>query len=194
MRRLFIIAASFVFPATAFAHTGAAGHDLTYGFAHPLGGLDHVLAMVAVGTLAATLGGRAIWALPLSFVTMMLAGFALGMLQLNLPLAEFAIVLSVIAIGGVIAWAGPLSLAAAIALVGAFSVFHGYAHGMEARVAASALPYIAGFVAATALLHATGLAATQALLRLSNRHRRTIGRITGGAFALGGIGLLLGWL
>tara|TARA_R110002020_G_scaffold17746_11_gene61910 strand:+ start:333 stop:917 length:585 start_codon:yes stop_codon:yes gene_type:complete len=194
MRRLFIIAASFLIPTTAFAHTGAMGHDLAHGFAHPLGGLDHVLAMVAVGTLAATLGGRASWALPLSFVTMMVAGFALGMLQLNLPLAEFAIVLSVIAIGGAIAWAGPLSLAAAMALVGAFAVFHGYAHGMEAPVSASALPYISGFVAATALLHAAGLAGTLALLRLSKRHGHAIGRITGGAFVLGGLGLLLGWL
>lgn len=194
MRRLFIIAASLMLPTSAFAHAGAPGHDLAYGFAHPLGGLDHMLAMVAVGTLAAIMGGRAIWALPLSFVTMMLAGFALGMMYPSLPLAELGIVLSIIAIGGAVAWAGPISLAAAMPLVGAFSVFHGYAHGAEAPVEAALLPYVAGFVIATALLHAGGLAATQALLQLSNRQDRAMGSLAGGAFVLSGVGLLMGWL
>jgi len=195
MRKLPIVAASFLFPATAFAHTGGPpGHDLAYGFAHPIGGLDHLLAMVAVGVLAALLGGRAPWRLPLCFMAMMSAGFALGMSHMGLPLAEVAIALSVVAIGGAIAWARPMSPTAAMVLVGAFALFHGYAHGLEVPTNTSALPYVAGFVSATALLHALGLAASVAILGLSQRHGKSIVRVAGGAFLLGGVGLLLGWL
>ena len=193
MRKFPIVAASFLFPATAFAHSGAPGHDLAYGFAHPLGGLDHVLAMVAVGILAALIGRRAIWALPLSFVAMMVAGFGLGMMHLNLPLAELGIAVSVIAIGGAIAWAGALSLPAAMALVGVFSVFHGYAHGIEAPADLSVLPFVAGFVTATALLHALGVVSALAAVRLSTRLGRSFVRAGGGLVALGGVGILLGW-
>ena len=88
-------------PSAAFAHTGVGTHDLVHGFMHPVGGLDHVLAMVAVGVFAVVLGGRALWAVPLSFVGMMGLGFVLGMNGITLPYAELAIALSSIVIGGV---------------------------------------------------------------------------------------------
>src|SRR5688572_17148307 len=117
-------------PTAAFAHAGHGGHDgLLSGFMHPMGGLDHVLAMVAVGVFAAVLGGRALWLVPASFVAMMLAGFALGANGIDLPMVELGIALSSIVIGGAAALGRPMPVAAAMALVGTFAVFHGHAHG-----------------------------------------------------------------
>ncbi|GJD64120.1 HupE/UreJ family protein [Methylobacterium frigidaeris] len=142
----------------AFAHPGhgdAAG--LAHGFAHPLSGADHLLAMVAVGLLAAARGGRALWAVPLAFLGMMAVGGALAAAGSALPFVETGIGLSVVAFGLAAAFGAGLPLAAALALVGTFAVFHGYAHGAEMPETASGLAYGIGFLAASALLHLAGI-------------------------------------
>ena len=112
-------------PTAAFAHTGVGTHDLIHGFMHPIGGLDHVLAMVAVGVFAVVLGGRALWLVPLSFVAMMALGFVLGANGVTLPYAELAIALSSIVIGGLAALGKRMPVVAAMALVGGFAADHG---------------------------------------------------------------------
>jgi urease accessory protein len=180
----------------AEAHVGAAGHvhGFAQGLLHPLTGLDHVLAMVAVGAFAVVLGGRAIWALPLTFMTVMLAGGALGMTDFTLPAVETGIAASVLVLGTAIAlqWKAPLRVA--LALVGFFAMFHGFAHGAEMPVDASGSSFGAGFLAATALLHAAGIGL--ALTATSIRHPATLRlvKIAGAASAATGLGMLGGWL
>lgn len=156
-------------PSMALAHSGPAGHThgFAQGFLHPLGGLDHVLAMVAVGLLAAHLGGRALLLVPASFVTVMAAGGALGFKGIALPYTELAIALSVIVLGALVAFRANLSLALASLIAGGFAIFHGYAHGAELPVGTSSLSYAAGFLIATALLHLAGIALGLGFAKLS---------------------------
>ncbi len=151
--------AVFLLPALAQAHPGFPGH--THGFAnglaHPLTGLDHICAMVAVGLWAAQRGGRALWLVPSVFVSVMACGGALGMAAVPLPFVEAGIVASVLVLGVLIAAAVRLPLPASALLVGAFALFHGYAHGAEIPGTASGLAYGLGFVAATAALHLSGI-------------------------------------
>lgn len=194
MRALLALAFAFISTA-AFAHSGhgdTAG--LLHGFMHPLGGLDHVLAMVAVGVFAFVLGGRALCLVPLSFVGMMAVGFLLGVGGIELPFVELGIALSSVVIGGAAALGRPMPAAGAMALVGVFAVFHGHAHGAEMPVDATGLEYALGFVAATALLHAAGIAAATVVAGLAGRFGRSVAQLAGGVFALGGIGVLAGWL
>jgi urease accessory protein len=143
---------------TAAAHAPGAGEaGLAAGFAHPLLGLDHVLAMVAVGLWASQLGGRALWLVPASFVTLMAAGAALAMVT-ALPAVELGIVGSLLVLGALVAFSARLPVAVGAAIVGVFALFHGHAHGTEMPASAAAL-FGLGFVAATALLHGTGVAA-----------------------------------
>jgi urease accessory protein len=182
-------------PTAAFAHTGhgdTAG--LLHGFMHPIGGLDHVLAMVAVGIFAVVLGGRALWLVPASFVAMMVVGFALGVNGVALPWVELGIALSSIVIGFAAALGRPMPTAAAMALVGVFAIFHGHAHGAEMPAGAVGLEYAFGFVLATAALHLAGIGAAIGVSRLVGRHGKTLAQVAGGVFALGGIGVLAGWL
>ena len=182
-------------PTAAFAHTGhgdTAG--FIHGFMHPVGGLDHVLAMLAVGVFAYVLGGRALWLVPLSFVAMMGVGFLLGVGRVDVPFVELGIALSSVVIGGAAALGRPLPVAAASALVGVFAIFHGHAHGAEMPAAASGLEYAAGFIAATALLHLIGIGAALGVARLVGKMGRPIAQVAGGLFALGGLGVLAGWL
>jgi urease accessory protein len=162
LSRLATLAASaFVFPALAHAHPGHEGHELTWdfgaGFAHPLSGLDHLLAMVAVGLWAAQLGGRARWLVPAAFVGVMALGGALGSTGLTVPGVEQGIAASVLVLGLLVAAAARPPVAAGMALAGGFAVFHGVAHGAEMPASAGGLGYGAGFVLATALLHAAGV-------------------------------------
>lgn len=141
----------------AEAHSGhGATAGLTAGFGHPFGGLDHMLAMIAVGILGVQIGGRAAWALPAAFIVMLVAGGALGIAGVALPLVEPGIAGSVIVLGAVIAAGWRLPAATAMPLVGAFAVFHGHAHGAEMAAGASAMAYGAGFALSTALLHLAG--------------------------------------
>lgn len=195
MRLLLALAILAVSPTLAFAHTGVGDHaGIMYGFMHPLGGLDHILAMVAVGVFAYVLGGRALWLVPLSFVGMMVAGFALGIARVDVPFVELGIALSSVVIGGAAALGRPMPTAAAMGLVGLFAVFHGYAHGAEMPENAAGLTYALGFVAATALLHAAGILAALGSARIVGRYGKTAAQLAGGIFALGGIGVLAGWL
>jgi urease accessory protein len=127
------------------------------GLAHPVTGIDHILAMIAVGVMAAQLGGRALWLVPLGFVVVMAVAGGVAMAGLQLPLAEVGIALSVIVLGLAITLPRTLPALAATALVGFFGVFHGHVHGTEMPAAASALAYVTGFVGATVLLQATGV-------------------------------------
>ena len=189
MKKILVSLGGLVAMATAAeAHVGTPGHthDFVSGFMHPVGGADHILAMVAVGVFAAILGGRARWMVPLSFVTMMLAGGVLGFAGVAVPFVEAGILISIIALGAAIAleWKAPVALAAA--LVGLFAVFHGVAHGAEMPVESSALTYALGFVSATAVLHGVGLGLGLSLLRVA--------KFSGVAIALAGLGLASGWL
>ncbi len=145
-------------PTMASAHPGHDGGSLAQGFLHPLGGLDHILAMVAVGLLAARIGGRALWLVPASFVAAMAAGGLIGMAGIALPFGEIGIALSVIVLGGVVALRLTMPVAVAMGLVAFFAIFHGHAHGIEMPESSTGLAYGTGFVAATALLHGIGVA------------------------------------
>jgi urease accessory protein len=127
------------------------------GFLHPMKGPDHMLAMVAVGMWGAQLGSPCIWALPIAFPMIMALGGALGILGLQIPAVETAIVVSVILLGTLIALAARLPVFAATAVVGAFAIFHGYAHGAELPDGVGSLTYSLGFVVSTGLLHLTGI-------------------------------------
>jgi urease accessory protein len=196
MFRLVLLSAALLTAAgVAHAHTGTgAAGGFGYGFAHPLGGLDHVLAMVAVGVLAAQLGGRALWLVPLSFIAMMIVGGALGMAGIGLPLVEVAIGLSVVAFGLAIAAGFRLPAAAAMAVAGFFALFHGYAHGAEMPALISGFGYAAGFVLATALLHAAGIALGIAAATLGHAVGGRALRTSGGLIAFAGAAILIGYL
>jgi len=177
----------------AQAHTGiGAAGGFGYGFAHPLGGLDHVLAMVAVGVLAAQLGPRALRLVPLSFIAMMIVGGALAMTGISLPLVETAIGLSVVAFGLAVAAGYRLPASTAMALAGFFALFHGYAHGAEMPGSLSGLDYAAGFVLATALLQIAGAGTAITAARLGHVFGERALRSAGGLIALVGVGTLLG--
>jgi urease accessory protein len=181
------VAAFVLLPTAALAHPGHGG-GFVHGLAHPLGGLDHVLAMVAVGLYAALLGGRALWLVPASFFGMMAAGGALGMAGMALPYTEIAIALSVVALGMAIALRANLPVIGAMALAGAFAIFHGHAHGAEMPADAAGLSYAAGFLLATALLHSVGIAVGLATDRFA--HSR-VAQAAGGAITLAGLALLV---
>jgi urease accessory protein len=182
-------------PTAALAHTGVGDTSgFLHGFMHPIGGIDHILAMVAVGVFAYVLGGRALWLVPLSFVGMMAVGFLLGIGQVDVPFVELGIALSSIVIGGVAALGRPMPVVGAMALVGVFAIFHGHAHGAEMPVDASGFEYAAGFIVATALLHAVGIAAAMGVARLVGKYGKAVAQVAGGIFALGGVGVLAGWL
>ncbi len=149
--------------APAAAHTGHGLDGIAAGFAHPFSGVDHLLAMIAVGAWAAQQGARAVWALPAAFVGVMALGGVLGFAGLALAGTESVILASVLVFGAVVAAAAKLPLAVAAPVVGAFALFHGLAHGTELPEAANAPAYAAGFVAATALLHTAGIALAFAL-------------------------------
>jgi urease accessory protein len=142
----------------ALAHTGAE-HVLSFaaGFKHPFTGFDHMLAMVAVGLWAGLNGGRALWAWPVAFVSVMLLGGALGISGIALPMVEAGILASVVVLGLLVLAAVRLPVAVGAILVAAFALLHGHAHGAELPANAAAVTYAAGFAAATAILHAFGI-------------------------------------
>jgi urease accessory protein len=158
-RGLVLSIAALAIAAPAEAHTfGAAGAGLAQGLVHPFAGLDHLLAMVAIGLWAAQQGGRALWLVPASFVLVMAVGGALALAGIDVPLVEPAIALSVLVLGLAVAAGLRVPMAAGMALAGAFALFHGHAHGAELPMAATPWAYALGFLAATAALHGIGLA------------------------------------
>lgn len=195
MRLLLALAILLLSPALAFAHTGVGNMaGFIHGFEHPIGGVDHVLAMAAVGVFAFVLGGRALILVPLSFVAMMVVGFALGIAQVEIPFVELGIALSSVVIGAASATGRSMPVALAAGLVGVFAVFHGHAHGSEMPSDTSGITYAAGFITATALLHLAGIAASMSVARLIGRHGKLAAQLAGGVFAFGGVGILAGWL
>ena len=180
-------------PGAALAHTGTGAHEhgFAYGFLHPLGGLDHLLAMIAVGLLAAHLGGRALWLVPLSFVVLMAAGGAIGFAEIRIPYVELLIAASVVVLGAFVAFRTNLPLVAAMLIAGFFAIFHGHAHGAELPDGSSPFPYAAGFLIATALLHIAGIATGIGFTKLSTSNiGQRIVQASGGAMALAGVVLL----
>jgi urease accessory protein len=169
--------------ALAHVEAGQAAGFLA-GFAHPVSGLDHVLAMVAVGVWGAQLGLPAIWILPVTFPIVMALGGLLGLLGVPLPGVEIGIAASAILLGAAVMTERRLPFYAAAALVGFFAVFHGHVHGTELPPGQSGLLYSLGFVVATGCLHAIGIA-------IGTIHRRPAGRIalriTGGGVGLAGV-------
>lgn len=173
----------------ASAHVGDHSHmSFAEGLRHPLMGLDHVLAMVAVGLWASQLGPRALWLLPLTFPLLMAVGAALGFGGVALPWVEIGITGSVLVLGAMVALALRPGLAVSVPLVGLFALLHGYAHGVELPASASALDYGAGFIAATLMLHAVGIAIGVMTNRVSVRFAA---RSAGGAIAVVGLALLV---
>ena len=184
--RLFVVAMlvlSAGVPLFAHEQTGAARGFLT-GFLHPLSGLDHVVAMIAVGLWGAQLGPPALWLLPITFPMVMAVGGFLGLIGVALPGVEIGIALSALLLGAVVASEARPSLAIAASLVGVFAIFHGHAHGTELPAGQSGLAYSMGFVVATGLLHAVGIV-------IGVIHRWQAGRVAlrvaGTAVALAGI-------
>ena len=172
---------------TAHIQPGEASGFLT-GFLHPISGLDHVIAMIAVGLWGAQLGPPAVWLLPVTFPMVMAFGGTLGLMGVALPGVEIGIAVSAIVLGVLVLTEARPPLAVAAVVVGFFAIFHGHAHGTELPAGESGLLYSIGFVVATGCLHAVGIA-------LGLVHRWSAGRValrTAGALvALAGLGFLV---
>ena len=179
-------------PLAALAHIeGGAADGFLSGLGHPVSGLDHVLAMVAVGVWGAQLGRPAIWLLPVVFPLLMALGGFAGLVGWDLPAIEIGIALSAVVLGALILGQVRLPLALAVLIVAFFAVFHGHAHGTEMGSDANAMLYSIGFVIATGLLHAAGIA-------LGLIHRWDTGRVilraAGSVVLAGGLFFLWGAL
>jgi len=159
VREWMLLALMFVLVARLEAHvqSGQAAGFFT-GLKHPISGLDHVLAMIAVGLWGAQLGSPAVWMLPVAFPMMMAFGGFIGLVGLPLPGVEIGIALSAVLLGTVVARESRPSLAVAVLLVAFFAIFHGHAHGTELPKGQSGLTYSIGFVIATGCLHGVGIA------------------------------------
>ncbi|WP_432240277.1 HupE/UreJ family protein [Herbaspirillum robiniae] len=161
--RIGVLAVAALAAGSAFAHPGHPGSHMDAsasfmsGFSHPFSGIDHLLAMLAVGLWAAQNKQRALWVLPLAFPLMMVVGALMAIGGLSVPAVETGIAASVAVMGLLIAFAVRMPLWASASVVSLFALFHGYAHGAELPHGSSAALYGAGFILATAILHATGL-------------------------------------
>jgi len=174
-----------LYPLTAFAHKrGGEAIGFASGFEHPISGLDHILAMVAVGLWGAQLGAPAIWVLPVVFPMVMALGGMMGLMGIKLPGIELCIALSAVALGFAVCTEARPKLWVAGMIVGFFAIAHGHAHGTELPMGANGVLYSIGFVIATGLLHATGIG-------IGLIHRWSAGRITlrlaGAVVAMGGV-------
>lgn len=169
---------------SALAHPGHDALDhgasaFSVGFLHPFNGMDHLLAMLAIGIWAAQTGGRAIWQVPAAFLAMLCLGGILGMNGIALPNVELGVASSLVIFGALIASAKKLSVNAGTLVAGVFALFHGAAHGMEIPTMASGLGYSVGFIAASLALHVSGLFAVHTT-RLAPQAVRYIGAVIAG--------------
>ncbi|PDT49105.1 MULTISPECIES: HupE/UreJ family protein [Sinorhizobium] len=174
-------------PCQALAHTGDHFYGVESGFLHPFSGLDHLLAMVAVGMIAARLGGSALWRLPLAFVSAMVSGAVYALTGGTVPLVETAIITSVVLLGAALIANANMPVALAVTGAATFGFFHGFAHGTEGPAAAP-LGHILGFAGGTVILHITGIAACHALARHGSGPMPAL-RIIGTGIIGAGIGL-----
>ncbi|ABS10090.1 HupE/UreJ family protein [Shewanella baltica] len=173
------------------AHEIHSGGGFMSGFNHPVLGFDHLLAMLSVGMLSTQLGGRAIWTVPLAFVTFMLVGGILGLYAIAVPFVEIGIALSVLLLGLAIAFDRQIPLLFAMAFVGVFAIFHGHAHGAEMPALASPVLYALGFLFGTAVIHLGGVMIGLGMQRMTGQ--RNLMRVTGAAIAAMGGYLLAGF-
>jgi urease accessory protein len=182
-------------PAIAFAHTGFGDTSgFVHGFWHPISDLDHVLAMVMVGVFAWQLGGRALWLVPATFITVMALAGALGIAGIGVPFVEIGIAISVVAFGAIVAFDFKAPTAVAMGVVGLFAVFHGHAHGAEIPEDAGGVAYAAGFIMATALLHLAGIGAGFLIGKVGAHYGSVVVRLVGGIATVAGVVLLVGVL
>ncbi len=189
MFRVLLPLALLISPMLAQAHEVTdMGRGFTTGFMHPLLGLDHVLAMLAVGIWGAQLGRPAIWVLPVTFPLVMAFGGVAGVLGLPFPGVEVGIALSALVLGVLVAWRKEIPLVAAMGVVAVFALCHGHAHGTEVPHAANPATFALGFVLATGLLHTAGIAL--GALNALDRGVQIL-RAGGGLIALGGCYYLL---
>jgi urease accessory protein len=185
--------AAFLAPTAALAHTGVGDTSgFMHGFMHPLGGLDHQLAMILVGIFAYQLGGRAMWLVPLTFVAVMAFGGFLGIAGIPVPFIEIGITLSVVVLGAIVAFGVKVPIAVAMGIVGLFAVFHGHAHGSEMPMDASGLDYGLGFMFATLVLHAAGIGIGFLIGMTTKWLGNNVYRDAGGLASVAGVGILLG--
>jgi urease accessory protein len=147
-----------------------------------------------VGIFAYQLGSRALWLVPTTFVVIMAFGGLLGITGVNVPFVELGIALSVVVLGAVVAFGVKAPLAAAMALVGFFAIFHGHAHGAEIPEDAGGVGYAAGFMIATALLHLIGIGLGFAIGKAADRYGALVAQSVGGLVAIAGVGILTGIL
>ncbi|WP_246661961.1 HupE/UreJ family protein [Prosthecodimorpha hirschii] len=178
-------------PGAALAHTGVMPHDhsgFTAGLMHPLSGIDHLAAMVAVGLWAASLGRRAMLIVPAAFMAAMVVGAGIGWAGIELPAIEQVIAGSVVVLGLIATLQLRVPTAAASALVALFALFHGHAHGAEMPELAGPVAYGLGFLIATAALHAGGLG----LGVIGARAGGAFARLPGAAVTLTGLALFAG--
>lgn len=179
----------FLVSASSFAHTGVGqASGFLHGFGHPIGGADHMLAMVAVGLWAAQIGGRALWVVPCTFVSVMVLGGMLGISGVPIPYVEEGILVSILVLGVLIVGFFKLSLLYSSLIVGLFAVFHGHAHGAEMSDSFGAAAYAIGFSLATAMLHLVGMGLG---VVMQKTNLQMISRFAGGAITLSGIYLAI---
>ncbi|CAK0765801.1 Protein HupE [Gammaproteobacteria bacterium] len=182
---LWTLGAIVFIPMLAFAHTGVGETTgFSSGFIHPMGGVDHLLAMVAVGLWAAQMGGRAILVVPGTFITLMIVGALVAILDIPAIYVEEGIIGSVLILGVLIAAAFKFSIVTSACIVGVFALFHGYSHGTEMPLTIGMFSYSIGFASSTALLHTVGIII--GLITQKMNIARSV-RFVGGGIALVGV-------
>jgi len=172
------------------AHPVPDGQGFHDGFTHPIFGLDHLLAMIAVGLLAVRMGGKALYVMPGSFLGSMLLGGLLAIWGIPMPGVEYGIAASVLVLGVLVAVTKTIPLTYGALLVGVFALFHGHAHAAEMASEASFLQYAAGFLLSTALLHLLGVVSGLLVAKLLATNAL---RVAGGAIAVAGLFIMVGW-
>lgn len=174
-------------PNVLLAHTGV-GHTsgFLHGFFHPFEGVDHLLAMLAVGLWSSQLGGKASWIVPLSFVSVLILGGVIALLGANIFFVKIGILLSLVILGVLIATSIKMPLTISVGIVGAFALFHGHSHGSEMLSAGSSFTYGVGFLTATVLLHMIGFVIGYSFKKWESE---MVVRVAGAFVALFGIGL-----
>ena len=182
------ITITLLIPTVANAHTGIGDPTgFLYGLAHPIGGLDHILAMVAVGLWAAQIGGTALWLIPGAFIIAMTGSSVLGHFGLPLLGVEQGILASDFILGLLLLFATRLPLAVSVGIVSILAIFHGYAHGAEMPATASGLTYGIGFIISTAALHLAGVGIGLGIDRVQSKLQQLLFRLGGGVVLLGAV-------
>ena len=178
-------------PASAHVMDGPLG-GFGSGFGHPLAGFDHLLAMLAVGLWGAQMGGRSVWTLPATFPLIMCIGGIIGMTGVlpDQPI-EYGIALSVIVLGGAIASAWKAPEWAALALISAFALMHGYPHGVLAPRASDPAAFTVGFVVSTGVIHVVGIGIGAALKPIA---KGRLVQALGAAISLAGVWFMVSLL